>query len=154
MKVLSRNKRSSVVRAAAYRAGERILESRTGRTHDYRDRDDVVESEIRLPAELTNDSGVDWARDRSGLWGVVDSNSRRDARLANEVLVILPPELNSAQRTELVRTYAQELANRYRNAVDFAVHEPRENADPRSHHAHILMTAREVTAEGMGRRTA
>jgi hypothetical protein len=154
MKVLSRNKGSSVVRAAAYRAGERILESRTGRTHDYLSRDDVVEKEIRLPSDLTHDGGVDWARDRSRLWSVVDNNARRDARLANEVLVILPPELNAAQRTELVRNYAQELADRYRSAVDFAVHEPRENADPRNHHAHMLMTAREVTPQGMGRRTA
>ena len=83
----------------------------------------------------------------------MDSNLRRDARLANEVLVILPPELSAVQRTELVRNYAQELADRYRSAVDFAVHEPRENADPRNHHAHMLMTAREVTPEGMGRRT-
>ena len=154
MKVLSRNKGSSVIRAAAYRAGERILESRTGRTHDYASRQDVVENEIRLPSELTNNGGVDWARDRSTLWSVVDSNPRRDARLANEVLVILPPELSAVQRTELVRDYAQELADRYRSAVDFAVHEPRENADPRNHHAHMLMTAREVTPEGMGRRTA
>ena len=154
MKVLSRNKGSSVVRAAAYRAGERILEPRTGRTHDYTSRDDVVEREIRLPSEFANDDGVAWARDRSRLWTVVDSNPRRDARLANEVLVILPPELNAVQRTELVRNYAQELADRYRSAVDFAVHAPRENADPRNHHAHMLMTAREVTPEGMGRRTA
>jgi len=154
MKVFSRNNGPSVVRAAAYRAGERILESRTGRTHDYVDRHDVVEKEIRLPSEFTNNGGVDWARDRSRLWSVVDSNPRRDARLANEVLVILPPELNAVQRTELVRNYSQELADRYRSAVDFAVHEPRDNADPRNHHAHMLMTAREVTPEGMGRRTA
>jgi len=154
MKVLSRNKGSSVVRAAAYRAGERILESRTGRTHDYASRHDVVEEEIRLPSEFANNSGVDWARDRSRLWSAVDSNPRRDARLANEVLVILPPELNAAQRTELVRNYSQDLADRYRSAVDFAVHEPRDNADPRNHHAHMLMTSREVSPAGMGRRTA
>jgi hypothetical protein len=154
MKVLSRNQGSSVIRAAAYRAGERILEPRTGRTHDYASRDDIVGKEIRLPSELTSNGGVDWARDRARLWSVVDGNPRRDARLANEVLVILPPELSSIQRTELVRSYSQELADRYRSAVDFAVHEPRENADPRSHHAHMLMTAREVTPEGMGHRTA
>ncbi len=154
MKVLSRNRGSSVVRAAAYRAGERILEPRTGRTHDYVDRHDVVAKEIRLPSEFANNGGVDWARNRSSLWSVVDSNPRRDARLANEVLVILPPELNAVQRTELVRNYSQELADRYRSAVDFAVHEPRDNADPRNHHAHMLITAREVTPEGMGRRTA
>jgi hypothetical protein len=91
MKVLSRNQRSSVIRAAAYRAGERILESRTGRTHDYSSRHDIVGKEIRLLSELTNNGGVDWARDRSTLWSVVDGNPRRDARLANEVLVILPP---------------------------------------------------------------
>jgi hypothetical protein len=154
VKVLSRNRGSSVIRAAAYRAGERILESRTGRTHDFSSREDVVHKEVLLPCGFANDVEYDWARDRSNLWSVVDSNTRRNARLANEVLIILPPELNAQQRTELVRNYSQELANRYRNAVDFAVHEPRANADPRNHHAHLLMTAREVTPQGMGCRTA
>jgi hypothetical protein len=68
-------------------------------------------------------------------------------------LVILPPEISVAKRTELARTFALELAEKYRNAVDFAVHEPRAGSDQRHHHAHVLMTCREVTPKGLGTRT-
>src|SRR6185437_8872769 len=52
----------------------------------------------------------------------------------------------------LVRRFATELAERYRCAVDLAVHRPRSGADPRSHHFYLLMTTREVTPQGLGRR--
>ena len=98
---------------------------------------------------------MEWARDRARLWNTVeDASDRRNLRLAREVLVTLPPELTPAQRTNLVRTFSQELAEKYRSAVDFAVHEPRAGSDPRHHHAHVLMTSREVTPEGLGPRTA
>jgi hypothetical protein len=66
------------------------------------------------------------------------------------MVAILPPEMNAVQRTHLVRNFARDLADRYRNAVDFAVHEPRKEGDARHHHAHLLLTAREVQqlAEG------
>src|SRR3979490_359165 len=97
---------------------------------------------------------MNWARDRSALWNAAEhAGRRRNSRLAREVLVFLPPELNPAQRTRLVRGFSQELADRYRGAVDFAVHEPRAGSDERHHHAHILMTTRQVTAQGLGART-
>jgi hypothetical protein len=37
--------------------------------------------------------------------------------------------------------------------VDVCVHQPRAGADPRNHHAHLLMTTREVTPDGLGART-
>ena len=70
-------------------------------------------------------AGLDWARDRSTLWGVVDSNPRRDARLANEVLVILPPEAERERRIQRQRdwrsangeTYNQKRREQYREKV-------------------------------------
>src|SRR5690606_31358467 len=38
-------------------------------------------------------------------------------------------------------------------AVDFAIHAPHEASDVRNHHAHILMTTRQVTEEGLGDKT-
>jgi hypothetical protein len=70
---------------------------------------------------------------------VEDAGDQRNSRLAREVLMILPPELKPAQSTDLVRTLSQELAKKYRSAVDFAVHEPRAGSDHRHHHAHVLM---------------
>src|SRR2546423_10956226 len=154
VKVFSRGKGSRVTRAAAYRAGERIRDERTSEVYNYSDRQDVLHKEIVLASQFAGRTDSNWARDRAALWNAAEHAGRRNARLAREVLVILPRELAPAQRTELARSFARELAERYRSAVDLAVHEPRRDSDERHHHAHLLMTAREVTPEGLGRRTA
>lgn len=97
---------------------------------------------------------MEWAFDRETLWNAAEhSGRRRNSLLAREVLVLLPPELSAAQRTALVRDFAKELANRYRNAVDVTIHSPRPGADSRHHHAHLLLTPRELTPNGLGERT-
>ena len=65
----------------------------------------------------------------------------------------LPAELSGAQRIMLARTFAREVAERYRVAVDLAVHAPRAGSDPRHFHAHLLTTTREVTPTGLGAKT-
>ena len=155
VKVFSRGKGSRVTRAAAYRAGERIRDERTSEVYNYSGREDVLHKEIVLASELAGRTDTSWARERAALWNAAEhAGGRRNARLAREVLVTLPPELGQAQRTELARTFARQLADRYRCAIDLAVHAPRSGSDPRHHHAHLLMTAREVTPGGLGRRTA
>src|SRR6266404_1875855 len=153
VKVFSRGKGSRVTRAAAYRAGERIRDQRTSEVYNYCGREDVLHKEIVLASELAGRTDTSWARERAALWNAAEHGTRRNARLAREVLVTLPPELGQAQRTQLARTFARQLADRYRCAIDLAVHAPRPGSDPRHHHAHLLMTAREVTPEGLGRRT-
>jgi hypothetical protein len=151
---ISRGKGGRVTRAAAYRAGERILDQRTSETHDFSDRRDIPYKEVVLPADLTGRPDMAWTQDRSTLWNAAEhAGLRRNSRLAREWLVFIPPELTPAQRAQLVRTFASELAEKYRCAVDACIHEPRPGADSRNHHAHLLMTTREVTPEGLGRRT-
>jgi hypothetical protein len=152
IKPVSRAKGGRVTRAAAYRAGERISDERTKEAYNFSDRDDVVYKEIVLPSRFSRDATVGWARDRSTLWNAVESTNRRNARLGRDVLVILPPELTPIQRIHLVRRFSQELSDRYGNAVDTAVHLPRPGAENRHHHAHLLLTPREVTPQGFGRR--
>ena len=152
---VSRGKGARVTRAAAYRAGERIHDERTGETHDFSHRRDVAYKEVVLPADLAGRPDMTWTQDRATLWNAAEhAGSRRNSRPAREWLVLLPPELTAAQRTVLVRNFAGELAGKYRCAVDLCIHEPRPGADLRNHHAHLLMTTREVTPEGMGARTA
>jgi len=151
---ISRKNGSQVTQAAAYRAGERIRDERTGEIYDYSDRRDVVYKEVVLPAELSGRDDMAWTQDRSILWNAAEHAGRRcDSRLAREWLVLLPPELTARQRAELVRTFATELADKYRCAIDVCIHLPRAGADSRHHHAHMLMSTREVTPEGFGRRT-
>lgn len=136
--------------AAAYRAGEKIRDERSGDVHNYSYRKDVLHAEIMLPSQLAG-ADMDWARDRSRLWNAAEqAENRRTARVAREFQVSLPPEISPEQRLQLARTFSQELANRYAVAVDLAVHEPRAGNDPRNFHAHLLATTRELTPTGLG----
>ncbi len=155
IKAFSRSKGCRVTRAAAYRAGERILDERTSESYNFSRRDDVLHKEIVLPAEWVDAGEMAWARDRSRLWNAAEHAGRtRNASLAKEIMVVLPPELDAAQRVQLALRFARELSDRFKGAIDVAVHEPRPGGDERNHHAHLLMTARQVTPSGMGPRTA
>jgi hypothetical protein len=147
---ISRSAGRSAPGAAAYRAGERIRDERTGRLHNYSNRRDVAHTEIFLPGALkANDAN--WARERERLWNAAESaEHRRDSRVAREYQVALPAELTAAQRLELARGFSRELADRHNVAVDLAIHGPRAAGDPRNHHAHLLTTTRELTATGLG----
>jgi hypothetical protein len=154
VKSFSREKGGRITRAAAYRAGERIRDERTREVYSFSDRDDVLHKEIFLPTSCSGNPALDWARDRSTLWNAAERTNRRNALLGREVLVVLPYEVSQAQRTHLVRRFSQDLADRYGCAVDATIHPPRPKADERHHHAHILMTNRQVTPDGLGPRTS
>jgi len=150
MKPVSRSSGRSAVASAAYRAGERLTNERDGITHDFSRKQGVEHAEIVLP----EGSDADWARDRSDLWNAAEfAEKRKDARVAREFEIALPHELSAEQRLELTRDFAQELANRYGGAIDFAIHQPHDASDVRNHHAHLLMTTRRVEAEGLGDKT-
>jgi hypothetical protein len=151
---ISRSNGSRATRAAAYRAGERIRNKATSEVFDYSDRTDIAHKEIVLPTDLRGRPDMAWAEDRSTLWNAAEhAGTRCNSRLAREWLVFLPPELDPGQRRQLVQSFAKELANRYRAAVDACIHLPRPGADPRNHHAHLMMTTREVSPNGLGPRT-
>jgi ATP-dependent exoDNAse (exonuclease V) alpha subunit len=145
---------SRATSGAAYRAGERIRDERTGAVYDHTERRDVLHKEIVLPAQWTA-LGLEmaWARDRARLWNAAEhAESRRDARVAREFTLALPHELAHEQRVKLAQVFARDLANRYQHAVDVAIHAPR--TDPRNFHAHLLATTREVSPEGLGPKTS
>ena len=156
LKTFGRSDGSSAPSAAAYRAGERIRDERTGKTYDHADRRDVMHKEIVLPSRFA-DSDMAWAYDRANLWNAAEgAESRKNARVAREYLVALPVELTPDQRLGLVRGFSQELSDRYRFAVDFAIHAPRDfpGSDPRNFHAHLLATTREVGTLGLMAKTS
>ena len=150
MKPISRAKGRSAVASMAYRAGEKLTNKRDGITHDYTAKQGVEHAEIVLPEGVN----ADWARDRSELWNAAEfAEKRKDARVAREIEVALPHELSAEERLQATREMAQELADRYGAAVDFAIHAPHEASDVRNHHAHILMTTRQVTESELGDKT-
>jgi hypothetical protein len=75
-------------------------------------------------------------------------HKRGDAVLAREFTLALPHELPDAERERLAFDYGKELADRYRVAVDIALHEPDKKGDARNYHAHVMLSACTVSADG------
>ncbi|NYZ70462.1 MobA/MobL family protein, partial [Endozoicomonas sp. SM1973] len=131
VKPVQRSKGRSATAAAAYRAGERIHDERSGITHDYRRKSGVEHREM-----------IGWTKSRAELWNAAEqAEKRKDATTAREYEVALPNELDEQQRAELAREFGHYLHNRYNVAVDICIHNDRDNNNP---HAHILTTTREV----------
>ena len=150
VKPISRSAGRSAVAAAAYRAAQKLTNERDGLTHDFTRKGGVEHSEILIP----KDSDADWAKDRSTLWNMAEAaEKRKDSRVAREVEIALPQELTAEQRLELVRDFAQGMADRYGVAVDFSIHSPDAKMDVRNYHAHIMLTTRKLEANGLGEKS-
>ena len=144
--VISRSQGRSATAAAAYRVAERIADRRTGLVFDYAAKAGVEHTEILAPSQAP-----DWVRDRSELWNrVEEAERRRDSQVAREVRVALPSELSHAERVELVRGFARAQFVDRGMVADVALHAPGRDGDDRNHHAHILLTTRELDVEGFG----
>jgi hypothetical protein len=146
LKTFSRSHGHSATAAAAYRAGRRLHDQRTGLTHDFRPRKGVASVMVLAP-----DDAPAWSTDLEALWNAAEaSESRINARVARELEIALPAELDAGQRKALAEAVAQELVDRYGVAVTVAIHEPSETGDARNFHAHLLMTTRSLTPDGLG----
>ena len=149
MKPIARASGRSAVASAAYRAGVCLTNERDGITHDFTRRDGVEHSEIVLPEGVS----AEWALDRSALWNAAElAEKRKDARVAREFEIALPHELSQDERLETARAFARDLADWYGAAVDFSIHAPHQPSDVRNHHAHVMMTTRQVAGEGSATR--
>lgn len=149
--MFSRADGHSAVAAAAYRAGAVLHDERRGFTHRYHNRKGVVASFILTPPQAPETT-----RDRVLLWNAVEAaESRKNSRVAREIILALPHELPAPAREALARDMSLWLVERYNVAVDTSLHSPvaGDGHDPRNHHAHLLFTTREVTKDGLGKKT-
>jgi len=163
---VSRSAGRSSVAAAAYRAGDLLIDHRQGVAHDYARRSGVASSHLLLPA-AADQVGADpvqqldhvrhadgrpslapadldaQRRQREQLWCAAEfAEKRKDGRTAREWIVALPAELPAEQRQALAVEFGRELVRRYGVAVDVAIHMPGREGDRRNHHAHALSTTR------------
>lgn len=154
-KVLERTKGRSAVAAAAYRAGETLIDARRGNEHDFSRKNGVLYSQVILPGG--------GEMDRLQLWNSVEFHHKRgDAVTAREFEFSIASELNENQRLELGIKFAKEISDKYGVAADIAFHAPRnlmkkeieelngefKHIDPKTKkptngnfHAHVLVSA-------------
>ena len=146
-KPISRSSGRSATASAAYRAGCKIDDDRTGLKYDYSKKSGVL---IAVAFDKNN-----MQLDRSELWNLAEkAENRKDGRTAREWILALPHELvpdndslndiNENRAAWVAFKFAQELAKRYNVAVDVAIHAPDKGGDNRNYHAHIMTTTREL----------
>jgi hypothetical protein len=146
VKVINRRAGPGAVGSAAYRAGERIRDEKSGQVFNYQRRKGIVYTEIISPR-----TAPDWVSDRATLWNTVElAEKRKDAQLAREIMVALPKELDQGQQIRLVRGYLNQHFIKKGMIADYAIHAPSKGGDDRNHHAHILLSMRNITQEGFG----
>ncbi len=149
VQTIDRGAGRTVVAAAAYRSGTCLTDERLDMEFDFsRKRGGVAHSAILAPENAPAEF-----LDRQTLWNAAEAaDKRKDSVPAQEILVALPHELSDAQRRDLVETFARESLVKRGMIADVAIHYPGHEGDERNHHAHILVTTRNVGPEGFGRK--
>lgn len=139
-KIISRGTGRSVVAATAYASCSEIYNDYDGITHNYTRKQGCLYSEIFLhsnaPAEWQN---------RSELWNAVEAVEKsKDNRLARELVVALPKELNLDNWKIMLNDFILEQCINKGMCADVSVHDTNGH-DP---HAHILLTVRPLDDKG------
>ena len=145
-KVIGRGAGSSAVASAAYRSASRLHDERLDRHHDFSNKTGVVHSEVMLP-----DGAPERLRDRQTLWNEVEATEKRqDAQLAREVEFAIPRELTREQGVALAREFVATEFVAHGMVADLNVHWDIGSDGQAKPHAHVMLTMREIGADGFG----
>lgn len=149
-RIVKRSKGQSCVAKAAYNAHELLKNENTDERHDYRYKGEVLFSGVFAPKNAP-EWAQELAQDRQALWSAVEkAEKRKDAQLAREIEIALPHELSDQERQYLVTDFVRENFARRGMIADVCIHAPSREGDARNHHAHILLTMREIGPDGFG----
>lgn len=153
-KVFSRRKNQSAVAAAAYRSAENLYSE-----VDKQMKRSKKNKEVTQHAEIFSPIGApDWASERQSLWNQVElyerNNNRRHAtaQLAREVEFSLPRELDLQTNIQLAREFVQEQFVPLGMVADLAIHEKKASDGGMNPHAHVMLTLREISMDGFGKK--
>lgn len=106
IKIGSRHGTKSSVAAAAYRAGQKLKDERSGKTYDYTNKKEVTYSEIILP-----ENAPSFFSDRATLWNSVEGAEKQDnAQLYREFEIALPKELSREHQLQAAHEFFQRRA--------------------------------------------
>lgn len=150
--IIGRKAGRSSTAAAAYRAGEKIVDERTGIVHDYTRKSGVSHTSLLAP-----DHAPEWATDRARLWNEVEAvEKRKDSQLAREYTIALPHELTREQQIELVESFARAEFVALGMVADVGYHnlpKPGQAGKAKDNgHAHVMLTMREIGPDGFGKK--
>lgn len=139
-KAVSRGSGRSAVAAAAYMSCSEIHNEYDGVTHDFTRKRGLVWQQVFLP----KNAPPEW-KDRRVLWNAVEAAEKsKDSRLARELVVALPIELDKTQWVKLLTTYIENNFVADGMCADIAIHD----TDGHNPHAHILLTVRPLDDKG------
>nr|WP_324293579.1 Ti-type conjugative transfer relaxase TraA [Legionella pneumophila] len=139
----SRAKGHSAIAASSYRSGAKLYDARTGITHNYSNRHDVIYSDILLP-----EGSSEAFSNREFLWNQAEFAEKRcDAQVCKDIVLALPKELDLVQQIELARRFAQTHFVDQGIPADIAIHD-HHDGNP---HAHILITTRRLEKTGFSK---
>lgn len=139
-KAVSRGSGRSAVAAAAYMSCSEIHNEYDGVTHDFTRKRGLVWEQFFLP----QNASPEW-KSRSNLWNAVEAAEKsKDSRLARELVVALPIELDKTQWIKLLTEYIENTFVADGMCADVAIHD----TDGHNPHAHILLTVRPMDDKG------
>ena len=124
-----------------------MYDERLDQLQDYSRKRGVVQSRI-----ITLDNAPDWTRNRAELWNKAEAAERQyNGQPAREIRLALPDELTDGQRADLVFDYVNDTFVSRGMIADVSIHRPDRHGDERNHHAHILLTMRELDGDKFAR---
>lgn len=153
-KILKRSKGRNAVATAAYRAGEALAFGDV--TFDFTRKQNVLATRIMVPPRPSDSQSWQWLdrlRDRATLWTEIErKENRKDAQLAREIEISLPAALSAKARERLVFDFCQRQFVNAGMVADIALHGPGKEGDNRNFHAHVMLSMRQLTADGWGKK--
>lgn len=158
IKNIGRSNGRSAVAAAAYRSGEKLLDSVYGKEQDYTKKTGIEYKNIYAPSHVN-----EHLLDRQTLWNEVEKSElkkngelKTTARLAKEFEIAFPHEVDADTRKRMLDELAQTLVKNHNVVVDAVIHAPhtKSGSDERNYHAHIMFTTRSINELGeLGKKT-
>lgn len=138
-KILKASSGKSAVAAAAYQSAEKLTDESLGMTFQYRHKEEVVFSEILLPANAP----AAYA-DRETLWNEVQKKENKaNSQVARQFIIAMPKEWTEKESIERARSFLQENLVNEGMVVDWAFHMKEGNP-----HLHCLCTLRGFNNNG------
>lgn len=139
---LKNPKGQNAIGAAAYRAGARYIDERTGQVFDYTRKGAVDETFLVCPHDTFSEPAE--------LWNAAEAaEKRKNSTVAREYEIALPAELPRESQQHLAREIAEHISKKYGVGIQASLHK----LGTENPHVHILSTTREITPEGLGKKT-